>query len=94
MNTTLTRSIKPQFEMIDGVKIRYADSGGSHEPTLLLTSPWSESLYAFRRLWDTLAAHARLLAIDLPGFRRIRTTRRSALPTSDGCISRPAHHRG
>jgi pimeloyl-ACP methyl ester carboxylesterase len=63
-----TTLIAPQFRMIDGIKIRYADSGGSPEPTLLLTSPWPESLYAFRRVWDTLAGHARLFAIDLPGF--------------------------
>jgi pimeloyl-ACP methyl ester carboxylesterase len=54
--------------MIDGVNIRYADSGGSHGPTMLLTSPWPESLYAFTRMWDTLAKRARLFAVDLPGF--------------------------
>jgi pimeloyl-ACP methyl ester carboxylesterase len=68
MNASLAASIKPQFRVIDGVRIRYADSGGSQKPTLLLTSPWPASLYAFRRVWDTLAAHARLFAIDLPGF--------------------------
>jgi pimeloyl-ACP methyl ester carboxylesterase len=68
VNISLTASIQPQFRVIDGVKIRCADSGGSRKPTLLLTSPWPESLYAFRRVWDTLAAHARLVAIDLPGF--------------------------
>ena len=56
------------FLVIDGVRIRYADSGGSAEPTLLLTSPWPESLYAFSRMWDTLSQHARLFAVDLPGF--------------------------
>jgi pimeloyl-ACP methyl ester carboxylesterase len=50
------------------LRIRYADSAGSHGPTVLLTSPWPESLYAFAPLWDTLAGHARLFAIDLPGF--------------------------
>ena len=50
------------------MKIRYADSGGPQEPTVLLTSPWPESLYAFTRMWDTLAEHARLFAVDLPGF--------------------------
>ena len=49
MNTSLTASIKPQFRMIDGIKIRYADSGGPPKPTILLTSPWPESLYAFAR---------------------------------------------
>jgi pimeloyl-ACP methyl ester carboxylesterase len=68
MNTSLTASIKPQFRMIDGVQIRYADSGGPHEPVMLLTSPWPESLYAFARMWNTLAEHARLFAVDLPGF--------------------------
>jgi pimeloyl-ACP methyl ester carboxylesterase len=50
------------------VKIRYADSGGSREPVVLLTSPWPESLYAFAAMWATLAEHARLFAVDLPGF--------------------------
>jgi pimeloyl-ACP methyl ester carboxylesterase len=62
-------SITPQFRTIDGVKIRYADSGGgSQGPTVVLTSPWPESLYAFAPIWASLAEHARLFAIDLPGF--------------------------
>jgi pimeloyl-ACP methyl ester carboxylesterase len=68
MSTPLTTSIEPQFRSIDGLKIRYADSGGSQESTVLLTSPWPESLYAFAPIWASLAKHARLLAIDLPGF--------------------------
>ena len=69
MSTSLAAtSINPQFRTLDGLSIRYAESVGPHEPTLLLTSPWPESLYAFRRVWDALAAHARLVAIDLPGF--------------------------
>ena len=59
---------RPQFRTVDGVRIRYADSGGSHEPVVLLTSPWPESLYAFAPMWATLAEHARLFAVDLPGF--------------------------
>jgi len=68
MIAPLTTSIRPQFRTLDGLRIRYADSLGSHGTTVLLTSPWPESLYAFARLWDTLAARARLFAIDLPGF--------------------------
>jgi pimeloyl-ACP methyl ester carboxylesterase len=70
MNVSLTASIEPQFRTIDGVRIRYADSGGSREPVVLLTSPWPESIYAFAPMWATLAEHARLFAIDLPGFGR------------------------
>ena len=68
MNTSLTASIKPQFRTVDGVKVRYADSGGSGESTFLLTSPWPESIYAFAPMWEALSEHARLFAIDLPGF--------------------------
>jgi pimeloyl-ACP methyl ester carboxylesterase len=34
----------------------------------LLTSPWPESLFAFRRVWPTLTRTGRLVAVDLPGF--------------------------
>ncbi|MGZ6638004.1 MAG: alpha/beta fold hydrolase [Solirubrobacteraceae bacterium] len=66
MHTTTTPEAR--FRTVDGVRIRYADSGGSREPTVLLTSPWPESLYAFAPIWPSLAEHARLFAIDLPGF--------------------------
>jgi pimeloyl-ACP methyl ester carboxylesterase len=53
--------------LVDGLRIRYADSG-TDGPIILLTSPWPESLLAFRRVWPALAPTARLVAIDLPGF--------------------------
>ena len=56
------------FQIADGVRIRCADSNDSKDSTLLLTSPWPESLYAFAPIWATLAEQARLFAIDLPGF--------------------------
>jgi pimeloyl-ACP methyl ester carboxylesterase len=64
--TTTTPQV--DFRTVDGVRIRYADSGDSPGPTLLLTSPWPESVYAFVPVWSALAEHARLFAIDLPGF--------------------------
>jgi pimeloyl-ACP methyl ester carboxylesterase len=68
MNVSLTTSIEPQFRTIDGLRIRYAESSGSQDPVVLLTSPWPESLYAFAPMWATLAQNARLFAVDLPGF--------------------------
>jgi pimeloyl-ACP methyl ester carboxylesterase len=68
MKTPHATSIEPQFRIIEGLNIRYADSGGSGRPTVLLTSPWPESIYAFAPMWATLAEHARLFAVDLPGF--------------------------
>jgi pimeloyl-ACP methyl ester carboxylesterase len=61
-------AIKPEFRVIDGVEIRYAHSDGPSEHSILLTSPWPESIYAFTSVWSALAEHARLYAIDLPGF--------------------------
>jgi pimeloyl-ACP methyl ester carboxylesterase len=63
-----TTSIEPQFRTIDGLRVRYADSGGKQARVVLLTSPWPESVYAFAPMWATLAEHARLFAVDLPGF--------------------------
>jgi pimeloyl-ACP methyl ester carboxylesterase len=63
-----TTTLQVDFRTVDGVRIRYADSGGSKERTLLLTSPWPESVYAFAPMWATLADHARPFAVDLPGF--------------------------
>jgi pimeloyl-ACP methyl ester carboxylesterase len=68
MATPLTGSIEPRFRTIDGLRIRYAEGGEALERTLLLTSPWPESLYAFAPMWTTLAEHARMFAVDLPGF--------------------------
>jgi pimeloyl-ACP methyl ester carboxylesterase len=66
MPTTATPPV--DFRTVDGLRIRYADSVGPNGPTVLLTSPWPESVYAFAPMWNTLAEHARLFAIDLPGF--------------------------
>jgi pimeloyl-ACP methyl ester carboxylesterase len=65
---TSERTLEVRFRTVGGVRIRYAESGASRQPTLLLTSPWPESVYAFAPIWATLAEHARLFAVDLPGF--------------------------
>jgi pimeloyl-ACP methyl ester carboxylesterase len=65
---TTTTTLPVDFRTVDGVRIRYADSGDAEGPVLLLTSPWPESVYAFAPMWASLAEHARVFAIDLPGF--------------------------
>jgi pimeloyl-ACP methyl ester carboxylesterase len=52
----------------DSVKIRFAEAGQGGSETVILTSPWPESLLAFRKVWDRLAERFHLIAIDLPGF--------------------------
>jgi pimeloyl-ACP methyl ester carboxylesterase len=64
----MTDVIATQTRKADGVEIRYAESNPGGEPTLLLLSPWPESLYAWEQLWPRLAAAGHVLAIDLPGF--------------------------
>ncbi len=64
MNAT---TVPTDSAVVDGLRIRYADSG-TDGPVILLTSPWPESLLAFRRVWPALARTARLVAVDLPGF--------------------------
>lgn len=61
--------IKTRFLTVDGLSIRYATSARTAgRPDALLLSPWPESLYAYDATWTTLAGHANLTAVDLPGF--------------------------
>ena len=61
--------IAPLFRVCDGVRIRFADNrADSSAVTVLMLSPWPESLWAFRGIWDRVSAAARVVAIDLPGF--------------------------
>src|SRR5262249_12082506 len=53
---------------VDGLSVRYAE-GGQDGPDAIVMSPRPESVYAFEPAWPHLAAAARLVAIDPPGFR-------------------------
>jgi pimeloyl-ACP methyl ester carboxylesterase len=57
------------WQIIDGLKVRYA-TGGSGGERVLLLSPWPESIFAFAPVWVGLAKQFSVLAIDLPGFGR------------------------
>jgi pimeloyl-ACP methyl ester carboxylesterase len=61
-------TMDPAIREADGVKIRFAEAGDGGSETVLLTSPWPESLFAFRKVWDRLAEQFHVIAIDLPGF--------------------------
>jgi pimeloyl-ACP methyl ester carboxylesterase len=66
MASTTTPEVR--FRTVQGVRVRYADSGSPQQRTVVFTSPWPESLYAFAPMWSSLVEHARLFALDLPGF--------------------------
>jgi pimeloyl-ACP methyl ester carboxylesterase len=91
---TKEQTLDVSFRTVDGLRIRYADTGTTREPTLLLTSPWPESVYAFAPMWATLAEHARLFAIDLPGFGASERRHDLLSPRAMGPVPGPAHRRG
>lgn len=64
----MTSDIVTETRKADGLEIRYAEWNAGAAPTLLLLSPWPESLYAWEQLAPRLASVGHVLAIDLPGF--------------------------
>ncbi|MGH9290705.1 MAG: alpha/beta fold hydrolase [Acidimicrobiales bacterium] len=68
METDFGAPIVTYFRVCDGVRVRFADSRTDAGVTVLLLAPWPESLWAFRRIWDRVAAAGRVVAIDMPGF--------------------------
>jgi pimeloyl-ACP methyl ester carboxylesterase len=53
---------------IDGLSIRHARAPRAGAETLMLLSPWPESILAFLPIWASLAERYDVLALDLPGF--------------------------
>jgi pimeloyl-ACP methyl ester carboxylesterase len=71
----MSRDKKPQHRMtdiryreIDGLKIRYAKGHDAPGRSILLLSPWPESIYAYLPTWDLLSSLGPVIAVDLPGF--------------------------
>ena len=62
-------AVKPAFRRVDGLSIRFAESGRRGADALLL-SPWPESVFAYEPTWLQLAESTHVVAIDLPGFGR------------------------
>lgn len=60
--------ITTYFRVCDGVRVRFADTRAESDVTMLLLSPWPESVWAFCRIWDRISLLGRVVAIDLPGF--------------------------
>jgi pimeloyl-ACP methyl ester carboxylesterase len=61
-------SFEPEFTLYDGLRIRYVRSPRPAAESVLLLSPWPESVYAFVRMWPRLSERFSLAAVDLPGF--------------------------
>ena len=87
-------SIEPQFRTIDGLRIRYADSGGSQRAGGAADEPLAgEPVRVRADVGD--ARRARPPVRRRPArVRRLRTPGRSAVSARDGRVPGPAHRRG
>ena len=72
MTTDQLSSITTYFRVSDGVRVRFADNKADSDLTVLLLSPWPESLWAFRRIWDRVAELGRVVADRPAGLRSLR----------------------
>jgi pimeloyl-ACP methyl ester carboxylesterase len=61
-------SLSPQFMTYEGLRIRYAASPKPGAESVIMFSPWPESIYAFAPIWPAMAGEFSLVAVDLPGF--------------------------
>jgi pimeloyl-ACP methyl ester carboxylesterase len=57
-----------KFVNINGVDIRYAHAAAPDKPTLVLLSPFPQSIIAYAPIWSRLAKRYNLYAYDMPGF--------------------------
>jgi pimeloyl-ACP methyl ester carboxylesterase len=55
---------------VDNLQVRGVRGGATTGIPVLLTSPWPESIYAFRGVLPTIERHHPVIAVDLPGFGR------------------------
>ena len=76
-----------EFATINGLHVRYARSGPKEGFPVLLTSPWPESLYAFRDLLTTVNHEHPTIALDLPGFGHSESEERRVVSGKDGSLS-------
>ena len=76
--------MKAAFRKADGLNVRYAEAGNANAETVVLTCPWPESLFAFRKVWHRLAEDFHLVAIGLPGFGQSERRIELLSPTAMG----------
>jgi len=73
MNNSLPDIGRVTTSQISGLEIRLARGGRSDGIPILLTSPWPESIYAFRGIFPAIKELGPLILVDLPGFGRSRS---------------------
>jgi pimeloyl-ACP methyl ester carboxylesterase len=76
----------PETIEFEGLSIRLIRGGAKKGMPIVLTSPWPESVYAFRLIWPRLAELGPLVAIDLPGFGMSDASRGALSPAGMGAF--------
>jgi pimeloyl-ACP methyl ester carboxylesterase len=66
---------------VDGIDLRIARVNRGGRPTVVLTNAFPQSIRCWESVWDRLAEHVDLLAVDLAGFGR---------STGSGAVMRPS----
>lgn len=74
----------PETIRFEGLALRIVTGGATAGVPILLTSPWPQSVLAFRRIWGGLAPVGPLIAVDLPGFGRSDSSPAAMSPAGMG----------
>lgn len=75
MTPALTTEFTMEFISVYGLNIRYTRTENPGKETVVLLSPWPESVYAWWPAWQYLKDSFDLVAIDLPGFGQSESRR-------------------
>ena len=86
MSTGTEPQMSTYFRVVDGVRVRFADTRADSGTTVLMLAPWPESLWAFRRIWDRVTSTGRVVAIDMPGFGHSDQPHELIAPDSSGAF--------
>ena len=87
-------AIHPQFRIIDGLRIRYADSGGGQEPHVPADKSLAgEHLRVHADVGERSPSTPACSPSTCPGFGALRTPGRSPVASRHGRVPRAAHRR-
>ena len=86
MSTGTAAQIPTYFRVLDGVRVRFADTRADSDTTVLMLAPWPESVWAFRRIWDRITPLGRVVALDMPGFGHSDQPAELIAPDSSGAF--------
>ncbi len=78
--------IPTEFRTLAGRNIRIAEAGPADGPTVVLLSPFPESILSFVGSWEALTRSLHVIAIDLPGFGASEGDRNDMTPSTQGSL--------